>query len=79
MGNTDDFHFDKREKNLVKDFLEGVKNLLKPIEKKLDKIETNHLSHIEVYMSQICKRNNVPYVDPKNREPKKLNNGDKQS
>ena len=52
--------------------LEPIDTELKNISNRLNIIEGNHLSHIEVYMSQICKKNDVPYVDPDERSPKPL-------
>ncbi len=57
--------------DLKKD-ITGMKKNIIGIKDNINRIEVNHLSHMEVYMSQICDKININYVNPKKRKPKKL-------
>ena len=54
----------------VESKVDKVESKVDKVESKVDKIETNHLNHMEVYMSQLCKKNDLPYTKPEDRNPK---------
>ncbi len=62
----------KKDITGIKEDITEIKEDMTGIKGKITTIEVNHLSHMEVYMSQICKKNDVTYVEPDKREPKQL-------
>lgn len=54
----------------VLDTYQEIKDDYKEIKKDINTILNNHLAHMEVYMSQLCKKNNIPYTEPNKRNPK---------
>ena len=53
----DDYHFDKRDKNLIEAVLDGTNSLMKeavkPLEKDIKEIKDNHLKHIDLRLNKL--------------------------